>query len=632
MRVDLAFQQRNLCGEGDELGPTGEGTRPAFAPDARLPVGTLPAPTPNLDSAFRNAKTALDESFVTVPPNYFLFAKTALDDVTTGTFAPGYFREAATLIDGELLVKRPGALVHVDVGLLPNLQAAVGPNLAPFLGRRFVIGACDFNSPETCTNATGVAVFSFPPEQEALLSQQLQAVPGIRYFEPNPGRVEQARLNDPLLEGTEFDQWAIARVGFGNGSGSAWDEPVPRRPVTVAVIDTGVAWGHPDLGADALWINRGEVPGNRVDDDDNGYVDDIVGWNFVDDNNMPWDLDGHGTLVAGIIAARSNNGVGVAGINPQARIMVLRALDNSGASKASHVAEALTYAANNGARVVNLSVGGRDLTETERLAIAHAHALGVVVVVAAGNDSVDVAGYGPAGKSPEAIVVAASDRNDARLAASNWGWLVDVTAPGVDVVGPRAPGTDLMLKFTEIDYEPGSQIVGVDRQYYRATGTSFAAPIVAGTASLLLAARPELTPVDVERMIRNSARDIGAPGVDQFTGYGLLDARAALRADPKFFLEAQINGVRVSQRRGKTYLDVVGHVRSNALDDARIEIGPGDAPTAWRNRVEVDDDGDDVLASIESTAFGSSKEWTLRLLAKHRNGAQREARFTFNVN
>ncbi len=609
----------------------------AFAPDVPLPIGTLPTPVANpFGNAFRGAETAVDlgaSSFNTLPPNYFRFADAGLDlGIADRTLLPNYFRDAPTALDGSALMGNPGVIVHAPFNVLQNLNVAVGENLAPFLVRRFVIGACDFGSPETCAGTTGVGVFSFPPNQFAALSQSLGTIPGIRLVENNFGRIEQIELNDPLLTAGERPQWAIERVGFTNGEASAWDTAKAARAVTVAVIDTGVAWGHADLGPKQLWINAGEIPGNGVDDDTNGYVDDIVGWNFVDDNNLPWDLDGHGTLVAGIIAAQSNNGLGIAGINPRAKIMVLRALDQAGESKASNIAEAIVYAANNGAKVINLSVGGKELTETERLAIAHAHAQGVVVVVAAGNDGNDVSEYGPAGGSPEAIVVAASTREDERLQASNWGWLVDVTAPGLDVIGTRAIDTDLMLKFTEIEYEPGSQIVGEDRAYYRATGTSFAAPIVAGTASLMKAARPELTPVEVERMIRNSARDIGAPGIDQFTSYGLLDARAALSADAAYFLEGQINGVRVAQRNGKAYLDVLGFVRSDALASARVEIGSGDSPTEWTTVGETVEDDDALLASVESTAFTGSRVWTLRLVAEHENGGRREARFGFNIN
>ena len=151
-----------------------------------------------------------------------------------------------------------------------------------------------------------------------------------------------AKLNDPYfstsgLWGQSFDnQWAIRRVGFTDDSKSAWAKAGPDlKPVIVAIIDSGLDWYHPDISREALWQNPKETADNRIDDDANGYVDDVIGWNFIDNNNKPWDHDGHGTFVAGIIAATQNNGVGLAGINPAARIMVLKALDAFGQGHAS---------------------------------------------------------------------------------------------------------------------------------------------------------------------------------------------------------------------------------------------------------------------------------------------------------
>lgn len=208
----------------------------------------------------------------------------------------------------------------------------------------------------------------------------------------------------------------------------------------MAVIDTGLDWFHPDLPARALWRNDKETPGNGVDDDGNGYVDDVIGWNFIDGNNKPWDHDGHGTFVAGVIAAGLGNGVGIAGINPAARIMALKALDPFGQGHASAVAEAIAYAADNGASVINLSLGGPTLTKTEQLAVDHARSKGAVVVVAAGNSAAAVADYAPAAL-PGVITVTATGRRDDRAGFSNWGPAIDIAAPGIDVLSLRGRNT-----------------------------------------------------------------------------------------------------------------------------------------------------------------------------------------------
>ena len=157
----------------------------------------------------------------------------------------------------------------------------------------------------------------------------------------------------------EDDQWAIKRVGFTSDEGSAWNYvPENASPVVVAVIDTGLDWHHLDISHENIWRNDGEIPDNGIDDDRNGYVDDVIGWDFFARNNRPWDFDGHGTIVAGIIAATQDNDVGIAGINPHARIMVLKAVNNFGTTRASYLAEAIVYAVDNGARIINISVGG----------------------------------------------------------------------------------------------------------------------------------------------------------------------------------------------------------------------------------------------------------------------------------
>ena len=155
------------------------------------------------------------------------------------------------------------------------------------------------------------------------------------------------------------DQWAIKQVGFTGGADSAWSlAGTDLEPVNVAVIDTGLDWHHLDVDAENIWRNEGETPYNNIDDDGNGYVDDVIGWNFFGRNGDAWDHDGHGTMVAGIIAARRGNGVGIAGINPAARIMVLKGVNNFGHTRASYVAEAIKYAADNGARIINMSLAG----------------------------------------------------------------------------------------------------------------------------------------------------------------------------------------------------------------------------------------------------------------------------------
>jgi subtilisin family serine protease len=446
-------------------------------------------------------------------------------------------------------------------------------------------------------------------------------------------------MDDPHYQGAglwgqSFDnQWAIKRVGYTDQPDSAWNgADQGLNDVVVAVIDTGLDWFHPDFPRNAIWKNQAEIADNGLDDDGNGYTDDMIGWNFVRNNNKPWDHDGHGTFVAGVIAAGHGNQTGIAGINPNAKIMVLKALDEFGQGHASMIAEAIVYAADNGARVLNLSLAGRQLTRTEQLAVDHARSKGAVVVVAAGNSASEVEKYSPAGLKG-VITVSATTRADKRAGFSNWGPSVDISAPGVDVLSLRARNTDILAYMRGVDYEPGDSIVGDSRAYYRASGTSFSTPIVAGTLSLIFARFPDLTADQARRMVLHSARDIETTGVDNYTGYGMLDAAAALRADPEFYVDARIDGVGVVATSQGQALRVSGTIGANDFEEAAVLLGKGETPEKWlRVKKRLNEPvSDGPLIDLPASVFRGAKQWTIRIITKHRNGATRESRFTVSL-
>ena len=428
------------------------------------------------------------------------------------------------------------------------------------------------------------------------------------------------------------DQWGLQRIGFDASPQSAW-RLVPRNaaPVIVALIDTGLDWNHKDIEWDSLWRNTKEIPGNNVDDDKNGFVDDVIGWNFNGRDNQPWDYDGHGTFVAGLIAGSWKEKSGIAGVNPLAKLMVLKALNNFGHTRASYIAEAITYAANHGARVINLSVGGKTMTKIEQVALDYAYAKGVVIVVAAGNEGVDISGYGMAA-SDKVLSVAASDMKDERATFSNWG-KVSVAAPGVDILSLRARRTDVMLNVDSKTYKRGDAFVGDDKRYYRASGTSFSAPYVSGLASLMIAKDPTLTNRQVMNIIMSTARDVGTPGVDQYTGYGIIDARAALQAPKDYLLFAGVNRVEVVTKDKAQIVRVHGTADANAFKSARLEIGAGEDPKTWKTvaPVKKDSGNDDVLGDIPASAFAGAKVWQIRVVVIHQNDKTREARYTLKL-
>lgn len=260
-----------------------------------------------------------------------------------------------------------------------------------------------------------------------------------------------------------------------------WNQGYTGSGVVVAVIDTGVDYNHSDLDAN-IWINSGEIAGNGIDDDANGYIDDWRGWDFVDSDNDAMDLEGHGTHVAGTIAAE-NNGFGVTGVAYNARIMPVRVLGPNGGTGAG-VAAGIRYAVDNGADVINLSLGGGFSQEMQD-AIQYAAERGVVVVMAAGN----------AGE--------ASPNFPAHL-ADRWG-----IAVGAVDSNTRMANFSNRAGISPLDYvvAPGAGVYSTTpgNTYSTFNGTSMATPHVAGVAALILSANPTLTPAQVENLLTGTA-------------------------------------------------------------------------------------------------------------------------------
>ncbi len=252
-------------------------------------------------------------------------------------------------------------------------------------------------------------------------------------------------------------------------------------------------------------------------------------------------------------------------------------------------------------------------------------------MVAAGNEGVELKDYGIAG-SDKVLTIATTGFEDQRAVFSNWG-NVSVAAPGLDILSLRARRTDTMLGMEGVKYTAGAAYVGEDKRYYRASGTSFSAPIVAGLASLMIANDPSLTNRQVMNIIKSTARDVGTPGVDQYTGYGIIDARAALKAPKDYFLLAGISRVEVVQKGGNQTVRVRGTADANSFKSARLEIGHGDAPTSWTpiGAAQKSAGPDAVLGDIPATAFKGATKWEIRVVVTHADGSVREARFKLSL-
>jgi subtilisin family serine protease len=421
------------------------------------------------------------------------------------------------------------------------------------------------------------------------------------------------------------DRWGLERIGFGPDTAL----PRGRALVTVAVIDSGIDFTHPDLPLERLWKNRGETL-NGVDDDGNGYIDDMIGWNYAEANNNPWDRAGHGTHVTGVIAAVAAAGSGAASESYDVRIMPLKVLNLIGRGRSAHIAAAVHYAIAQRAKVINLSLGGEQLSALEAQAIRTAHEAGIVTVIAAGNDGRDLTGH-PLAQLASVLFVAASGPDDRRAPFSNWGAAVTVTAPGVDILSLRARDTDLVRFSGAAGYTDGAARVG--EHLYRASGTSFAAAFVTGLAASLLAQRPELTGVQAARLIAQTARDLEAPGVDALTGYGLVDANAALAGDPDTWTEARIDDVNLSVREGETLVRVLGTAAADRFAQATLKAAPERFPDDWIDVTKplASAVRGGVLAEFNPLQLRGSRRWILQLITVHENGDRREYRFVADL-
>lgn len=324
----------------------------------------------------------------------------------------------------------------------------------------------------------GVAVVATGDRDVDDVARELRADPRVRTAAPDQERRADWVPDDPGFSGQEEYLRAVRLPG-------AWDTTRGSRYVVIAVLDTGVDLDHPDLALKLL-----------------------PGYDAVHHDGVPADDSGHGTFVAGVAAARTDNGTGVAGAAPRSRVLPVKVLDSRGFGSDSSVVEGIEWAVTHGADVINLSLGGPRRSPALDQAVRYAVDHDVVVVAAAGNEGTTEPWYPAA--SGGAIGVGATDAGGRELAwFSNAGESVDVVAPGMGI--------------SSTDDGPGAS-------YAEGKGTSFAGPLVAGAAALVRAVEPDLPAAAVASRVVGSAQDLGAQGRDPAVGRGLLDVVGALGA------------------------------------------------------------------------------------------------------
>ncbi|NET28237.1 S8 family serine peptidase [Okeania sp. SIO1I7] len=296
--------------------------------------------------------------------------------------------------------------------------------------------------------------------------------------------------NFPDIPDIGGNQWGLDLVK----APEVWNQGFQGEGIVVAVIDSGVDNTHPELTGQ-MWSNSGEIPNNGIDDDDNGYIDDTWGWDFVNNDNDPRDEESHGTHIAGTIAAK-RDGVGTTGVAPNAKIMSLRVLNDEGVGRVSDGISAILYAVDNGADVINFSSGGRNLVRNELDAIRYAADQGVVFVSAAGNGSLSSPDYPARLANEYGIAVGSVDRNAKFSSFSN------KAGSGLDYV--VAPGGDGFPEDAGDIYGPVAPSI-TGNLYSFFAGTSMATPHVAGVAALIKQANPSLSAEAIENIIIDTA-------------------------------------------------------------------------------------------------------------------------------
>jgi len=385
----------------------------------------------------------------------------------------------------------------------------------------------------------------------------------VEYIEPNYIYHTCIEPNDPF-----FDmQWAFHQENDHDiDAPEAWDIEKGSDDVIIAIIDTGVDWDHPDL-CDNIWINEDEIPDNGRDDDDNGYVDDIRGWDFVntslevwpgedgkDEDNNPMDFDGHGTHCAGIAGAVTNNGIGIAGTCWNCRIMALRAgyksASGRGVLELCNIVKAIVYAVDNGAKIISMSYGAYTSPATEYRAIEYAHKKGVTLVAAAGNCNISKKFF-PAGYDG-VIAVSATNRNDEKADFSNFGYWVDVAAPGVEIYSTYF---DDCYRFLE--------------------GTSMSCPFVAGLSALILSKNQNLSPEEVKTILKSTVDPVKSK---EYIGVGRINAYKALSRNSTPIVEI------TSPKDGTVVegsIELIGNAYGETFQSYTVEYGYGIYPSEW---------------------------------------------------
>lgn len=426
--------------------------------------------------------------------------------------------------------------------------------------------------------------------------------------------------NDSLLT----DQWALENINAFD----AWEITDGSDEIVIGVIDTGIDFFHPDL-RNKLYINPLEDINNNgfydegdndgIDNDGNGFVDDVFGWDFTDRNGFPFDssggdylnwdnypLDehGHGTYVSGIIGAQVNNISGIAGVMPKGRIMNLRAFDPSGYGEEDDVAAAVLYAVEAGVDVLNMSFGDNAFSYILKDVVEYAYSQGVVMIASSGNSGSSAPHY-PSGYS-QVICVGSSTQNNYVYGGSNYGSTLDLVAPGLNILTTSLNG-----------------------EYTNISGTSAAAPFVSAAAGLLLS-MDDFSPDEIRQILKSTSLDILEEGWDEKSGAGKLDLLKALQVAAPSVIK--FNHPLQDFATMEESININATILSASFQSYSLSYGTGDNPDSWtdlKSDITYQTKNEDIY-SFDISGLKDST-YTLRIEVTLLSGRTLEERVNFHI-
>ena len=390
-----------------------------------------------------------------------------------------------------------------------------------------------FRNPEG-TTLDNIYLLKVPLDSDIIsIVKDFSSCPDVEYAEPN---IIGNLCTTPNDEAFQY-QWSLHNTGqnifppgyppvYGTADADidaleAWDIETGDQDVIIALIDSGIDYTHPDL-ADRIWVNEDEVPDNEVDDDGNGFIDDIMGWDFPYNDPDPLDLNGHGTWCGGVFGAITNNNIGIAGISWNSKIMIMKIAYTDGVNYISDWVKGIQYAADNGADILSMEILSYTDSSLLRDAIDYAYDKGIFMCASAGNDDTSNKGY-PA-SNDKVLAVAATNQNDERCDEDDWDWAPGKGSNYGDWIDVAAPGNWIATTCPTYPYyrDPESSL-----EYASVRGTSISCPIVAGVAALLLSRDSSLSPDEVKTLI---CENVDPYDSEYYIGTGRVNAYKALLA------------------------------------------------------------------------------------------------------